>query len=470
MSLAESQRRLSRNPRRADVRAGHFLLAALEIFPSLRHVYGVEIHPPYFAETQQKIKEFQYVDNRRIHLFCDDVFRFPFSDIAERHSRQLILVLGNPPWVTNSRLGRQGSKNVPPKSNYKNVRGIEALTGKGNFDIGESVTFSLLKTFAESNGYFAFLVKNSVVKNIVHTQRQFRLPIARMESVRIDAKREFHAAVDASLFFAGFQETPGLECSVADSFAEPVRARFGWCGGKFVSNIEKYEQAASFDGVCPKTWRQGIKHDCSKVMELTCENGVFHNGFGEQADLEEDIVFPLLKSSDLKKPIIGNMRKFVVVPQKFVGQETDSLRKSHPRAAAYLNRYKELFMQRKSIIYRNKPPFSIFGIGDYSFKPYKIAISGLYKQTRFSLVPPHDGKPVMLDDTCYFLGFDSPEEAAGVHDLLNHETMQHLLNSLVFWDGKRVLTKEILMRLDYGQSLKNLTPRAFRAFHEACRR
>ena len=28
--------------------------------------------------------------------------------------------------------------------------------------------------------------------------------------------------------------------------------------------------------------------------------------------------------------------------------------------------------------------FSIFGIGDYSFKPYKVAISGLYKTFHFS--------------------------------------------------------------------------------------
>ena len=435
---------------------GRFILAALETFPSIRHVYGVEIHEPYFNDTQQKIKELRYDTNRQIHLFHDDVFQFSFFDIAKRHMGQFILVLGNPPWVTNSWLGSKDSENLPQKSNYKNVRGIEALTGKGNFDIGESVTFTMLKTFAESKGCFAFLIKNSVAKNMVHSQRQIGLSIGQMESVSIDAKKEFNASVDASLFFTKFQEKAGKECSVADSLEEPAKSRFGWCGDKFVSNIEKYEQVAQYDGTSPEVWRQGIKHDCSKVMELTLENGVFRNGFNEKVDIENNLVFPLLKSSDLKESIIEQIRKFVIVPQKFIGQKTDFIRKDYPKTAAYLNGYKELFLQRKSSIYRDKPPFSIFGVGDYSFKPYKITISGLYKQTRFSLVPPQQKRPVMLDDTCYLLGFDSSAEAVCVHYLLNHEKIQDLLNSLVFWEGKRVITKEILMRLDYGKLLSEI--------------
>ena len=226
---------------------GHFLLAAMEAFPSIEHLYGVEIFEPYFNETQEKIKELQD-NNRQFHLFHDDVFRFSFSDIAKRHAEQFILVLGNPPWVTNSWLGGRNSENVPNKSNIKNVRGIEALTGKGNFDIGESVTLSLLKAFAESKGCFAFLIKNSVVKNIVHAQRHFRFPMACMERIGIDSQKEFNASVDASLFFAKFREKPGWECSVADSFDGPVKSRFGWHGEKFVADINQYEQTSSFDG------------------------------------------------------------------------------------------------------------------------------------------------------------------------------------------------------------------------------
>ncbi|HBK82081.1 MAG TPA: hypothetical protein DDZ41_00540, partial [Flavobacterium sp.] len=103
---------------------------------------------------------------------------------------------------------------------------------------------------------------------------------------------------------------------------------------------------------------------------------------------------------------------------------------------------------RKSSIYNNKPPFSIFGVGDYSFKPYKVAISGLYKTFHFTLVLPQNEKPVMLDDTCYMLGFDKLEFAVYSLILLNSETTMQFLQSITFPDAKRTFTKDVLMRID----------------------
>lgn len=66
--------------------------------------------------------------------------------------------------------------------------------------------------------------------------------------------------------------------------------------------------------------------------------------------------------------------------------------------------YSDVFEGRKLVNYKNKPLFSIFRIGDDAFAPYKVAILGLYKTSRFALVLPYQAKPMMLDDTCYFLG------------------------------------------------------------------
>jgi hypothetical protein len=48
----------------------------------------------------------------------------------------------------------------------------------------------MLKTFAESNGCFAFLVKNIVIKNVIQSQQQFVFPISDLRQIDIDAKRE----------------------------------------------------------------------------------------------------------------------------------------------------------------------------------------------------------------------------------------------------------------------------------------
>jgi len=54
----------------------------------------------------------------------------------------------------------------------------------------------------------------------------------------------------------------------------------------------------------------------------------------------------------------------------------------------------------------------------------------------------------MLDDTCYFIGFDKIEYAVYAIILLNSETTEEFLKSITFPDAKRVFTKDLLMRLD----------------------
>ena len=81
-----------------------------------------------------------------------------------------------------------------------------------------------------------------------------------------------------------------------------------------------------------------------------------------------------------------------------------------------------------------------------------VAISGMYKKPIFSLIPPMNNKPAMLDDTCYFLGFNSYNDAFFTCSLLNSKIVQEFLESIVFLDSKRVYTKELLMRIDLKEA------------------
>ncbi|HYJ82054.1 MAG TPA: hypothetical protein VEW26_04315, partial [Allosphingosinicella sp.] len=113
-----------------------------------------------------------------------------------------------------------------------------------------------------------------------------------------------------------------------------------------------------------------------------------------------------------------------------------------------LQRHKATLSARRSAVYRGKPPFSIFGVGDYAFLPWKVAISGLYKSLRFRVFGPRDGKPVMFDDTVYFLPFRSRDEALETLALLESAEARSFLNAMIFWDEKRPITAGILRRLD----------------------
>ena len=60
----------------------------------------------------------------------------------------------------------------------------------------------------------------------------------------------------------------------------------------------------------------------------------------------------------------------------------------------------------------------------------------------------------MLDDTCYFIGFERLVFAQIAHYLLNLLPVQQLLKSIIFSDAKRAINKDILMRIDLGKAYK----------------
>jgi hypothetical protein len=432
---------------------GALLLAALRAFPEVKRLFGVEIHEPYVWEAKFSVLAhfLAHPDAQRprIHLVHADVFSFPFQTIRPEHPGESILVLGNPPWVTNAQLGSLDSENLPSKSNFKGVSGLDAMTGKGNFDLGESVVLRLLEAFKCWPGQFAMLLKRSVIRNLVHGMRQHPHGLGQTSLYRIDARKEFNAAVEAALFMGRLGAAPAETCREFElNRPDAVLNEFGWVADKFVAQVPVYQALRHLDGNCPVEWRQGIKHDCSSVMELKAIGGAYENALGDSVRLEPELVYGLLKSSDLQQPVVTATRRFVIVPQQRVGQDTQYLQDRFPQTYRYLQQHRDRFAARKSSIYRGKPAFSIFGIGAYSFKPFKVALSGLYKTPHFALIEPLDGKPVMLDDTCYFLGFDHRAEAVCTWLVLNHALTRQLLAALAFPDAKRPYTKELLMRLN----------------------
>ena len=438
---------------------GNFILASIKQFKSLKKVVGVEIYQPYVWETKFKILSYflanKEISKPEIDIVHGNAFEFSYEDLAKSTKPLKTLVIGNPPWVTNSELSSINSENLPKKSNFKKHSGLEAITGKGNFDIGECISLTMLKCFENHNGVFAFLIKNSVVKNLIYDQKRNGYRIGQSEKLNIDSKKEFNVSVNACLFLTHLNNEPDFTCKEFDFYNRNYLTTFGWYKDKFVYSVEDYDKSSIMDGKSICTWRSGVKHDCSKVMELEQVNGHFTNALGEEINLEKNLIYGLLKSSDLKDDRTNSFRKLTIITQNKIGQETKYIKDKFPLTYQYLNSHKEFFEKRKSSIYRDKPDFSIFGIGDYSFANYKVAISGLYKSTHFTLVFPNESKPLMVDDTCYFIGFDQLKMAQIAHYLVNSELVQKFLKSIIFLDSKRSINKDTLMRIDFKKAFES---------------
>lgn len=418
---------------------GGFVQAVADFCPKAK-IYGYDINSEYVEIAREKLS-----NSPNVTILCEDFFSGEFSSQLNGEFNH-ILFLGNPPWVTNSTLGTLGSSNLPEKKNSGSLKGIEAITGKSNFDISEWMICRMLDCIQSRSGTVAMICKSSVARKTLSYAANKKLKFCSAKFFPLNAKQVFNVSVDCGFFiFNSYGET-AYDVEVLNLESERL-GKYGIRNGRLVSDVIGYDEWSFLDGVNLEKWRSGIKHDCSSVFEFIKQGDALINGNGESVDIEQDFLFPFLKSSDLANGRTKRGDRFVLVTQECVGQETHSIEKKAPKTWNYLNRYKELLDARKSSIYRNKPDFSIFGVGPYSFYPWKIAISGLYKSLNFEKLGPQDGKPIMVDDTCYFLPCESEEKANLIFELLKSDQAKLFLSSIIFWDSKRPVSVDILQRL-----------------------
>lgn len=418
---------------------GSFLRASAALRP--REMLGLELQA---AHAEQARCFAPVVDG--------DIFTLNLErDLPWHNASGSLLVIGNPPWVTNAQLGVLESENVPTKRNLRRLRGIDAMTGSSNFDIAEHIWLKLISDLCQEEPTIALLCKTSVARNVLTYAAQHALPIKSASLYRIDAKEWFGTSVDACLFVVDVRNGgSNYTCRSYPSLTARAEegCTMGVIDGRLVSDADAYEETKLVDGVSPVEWRQGIKHDASSVMELESDGaGLFTKG-GETLDLEPAYVFPMLKGTDVfRGRTVANGRRMIVT-QRSLQDDPRTLSRTAPRLWAYLVANRAVLDGRKSSIYRSRPSFCIFGVGDYSFAPFKVAVSGLHKEARFRAVGPADGRPVMLDDTCYFIPAAAAAYAAGLSALLNSSVCQKAIESMAFWDAKRPITKKLLQRLD----------------------
>src|SRR5437773_5652807 len=139
---------------------------------------------------------------REIQIQQGNIFAEALAPSVPQTDEGEVLILGNPPWVTNTTLAALDSTNLPTKSNFKKHAGLDAITGKSNFDIAEFILLQLVRGFTKSHATIAMLCKNTVIRNLVEGTKEQALPISNLRAFAFDASEEFGVAADASLFVA----------------------------------------------------------------------------------------------------------------------------------------------------------------------------------------------------------------------------------------------------------------------------
>ena len=420
--------------------AGSFLVACEQAFPHCGTIQGYDINPEYVATAQSVTK--------RAQIQQADFFQFDWQSVL-RNLAEPILVIGNPPWVTNSTVGAFNGTNLPKKSNFQGLSGFDAMTGKSNFDISEWMLMCLLESMAGRHAVLAMLCKTVVARKVLQRAWRTDMPIAKTALYGIDAQAHFGASVDACLLVCVLE--PGAkssDCQVFDSITTTTRkSTFALRDDRLIANLDAFATYAHLIGKSERKWRSGIKHDCARVMELRPDscNSHYLNGWGEHIQLEDEFLYPMLKGSELIRQ--AKPSRMLLVTQRSIGEDTRDIEMRAPRTWRYLEQHRQALDARASSIYRNRPPYSIFGIGEYSFSPWKVAVSSFYKRLNFVVVAPLNDQPVVLDDTSYFLACQSQPEAEKLARLLNSEPARGFFDAFVFWDAKRPITISLLSTL-----------------------
>lgn len=431
---------------------GAFLEASLERFPMASNAIGLEINPEYFRVANDRMAKLHH--RATIDMRQADFFRYDWKKVFH-NLPEPILVVGNPPWVTASQLGSLESKNLPEKSNFQNRRGFDAITGKANFDIAEWMLLHLIEWMSCRHGTVAMLLKQSVARKVLFHAWMQGAPLVDVCLYRFDAKKYFGVSVDACLLVCDLRPGPTVKtCQVYDlATPERVDHTIGCCQDMLLADIEGFERHRALlqqpmQSKTPYKWRSGVKHDCAKVMEFTSTDGGLRNGLGEDVDIEELYVYPMLKGSGVANGKKVKTNRYMLVTQRATGEATHKIKNDAPQTWAYLEKHSQPLDSRGSSIYWRRPRFSVFGVGEYTLAPWKVAICGLYKKLQFSVVGPQGGKPVVFDDTVYFISCKSKPEAELIRECLNSSQAQEFLGAFIFWDSKRPVTAEVLGRLD----------------------
>jgi hypothetical protein len=346
------------------------------------------------------------------------------------------------------------SENLPGKTNFQKRRGLDAVTGKSNFDIAEWMLIRLLESLKGRRATLAMLLKTAVARKVLLHAWKTDLSVANARILTIDAGKHFGAAADACLLVCDLRPGASVkDCAVSDAeHPGDVQRVITYHDGMLLADKSAFEQFGHLQQEPAKKpayrWRSGIKHDCAPVMELHRVGQGLWNGLGEAVNIEPDFVYPMFKGSDLARDGLTPPSRFMIVTQQEPGQDTGQIGRIAPQTWEYLSKHAGMLDGRASSIYRKRPRFSVFGVGPYTFAPWKVAICAMYKRFSFKVVGSYEHKPIVLDDTCYHLPCQTQPEAELLGGILSHDVAKEFFGAFVFWDAKRPITVDILARLD----------------------
>lgn len=316
--------------------------------------------------------------------------------ITAEISRRYDIIVGNPPWINFADLPRALKATWGPSfighGLVKDKR--EVLLGGSRADVATLVVKKALDDVLADRGCAAFFIPLSMFFNngandrfrpfpgSVHQYRVVRLwdfdeeqvfedTSTRYGAVLFDRERSQIWPVETEVYCRGqwtrSYSTAGDRRSAA--WRRHVTPE--------MDDLPAIEIAAS------QRPRQGVNTcGANDILIFEDRGDKLRNGFGEEWDLEPELLLPLMNTGNFGRPFKGRQRFILTPHDRSTGRPLAwNAIERYRRTARYLAHYREALSRRKGTLIRTHIGrgswWALFGVGPYSFAPWKVAWEAL---------------------------------------------------------------------------------------------
>lgn len=417
---------------------------------------------------------------------------------------QFDVVVGNPPWINWESMPdsyRAATRPLWIEYGLFMHSGVEAWLGKSRKDLATLMTYVCADHYVRDQGLLGFVITQSALKSSGANDgfRQFELPdqtplgvihVDDLTSVRVFPSAMPRAAI---IIIKKGQETsypvpydlwkktsPQRGLREDDTYedvmsrtqrthlnAEPIRAddlTSPWISGKPAALQAVRKLIGESDYTAHSGAYTGGANGAYWVEILGQKDGLLHirNLIARskrpvpqvETYIEPDFIFPLLRGRDVYRwrAIPGAHILIVQDPETRSGYDEEWLEQNYPHTYAYIKEFEYDLLQRAAFkrYFREGAAFySMFDIGMYTFKPYKVVWKGFgIREMRAAVISSVDGKPIMTNQAMHpFIGLDDADEAHYLCACLNSSPFEFTVLSHAQPGGKSFAQPGMLTRL-----------------------
>ena len=152
-------------------------------------------------------------------------------------------------------------------------------------------------------------------------------------------------------------------------------------------------------------------------------------GFRNAGFIERDVLYPVVRFSDLRWP--KTITEYCIVLPIKDGKilEEEELKRMYPNAHAFFLREKDKLLSRRVRYYQVSQgvPFYYVNVSNHMLAPYKVAWKSIIKDFYASLIEPQKEKPVILLSGIQYIPIYDRNEALYLFALLNSSIIKEIL-------------------------------------------